>query len=98
MGVGYDVNSRLLDKLARTLMGKSEYVRPNEDIEENVSKLYRRIGAPVMTDVSITVDVEGFSPERGSVVSRVYPKDAYDLFAGDQLVIVGRTNRAVPRR
>ncbi len=90
MGVGYDVNSRLLDKLARTLMGKSEYVRPNEDIEEQVGNLYRRIGAPAMTNVSVTVDVEGFPPERGSAVSRLYPKDAYDLFAGDQLVIVGR--------
>ena len=90
MGVGYDVNSRLLDKLARILMGKSEYVRPNEDIEAHVSRLYQRIGAPAMTEVSITIDVEGFAPNRGSVVSRLYPKDAYDLFAGDQLVIVGR--------
>ena len=90
MGVGYDVNSRLLDKLARTLMGKSEYVRPNEDIETQVSRLYQRIGAPVMTDVAITIDVEGISPDRGAAVSRLYPKDAYDLFAGDQLVLVGR--------
>ncbi len=90
MGVGYDVNSRLLDKLARTLRGRSEYVRPNEDIETYVSRLYERIEAPVMTDVAITIDVEGFPSERGSAVSRIYPKDAYDLFAGDQLVIVGR--------
>ena len=27
-GVGYDVNSRLLDKLARDNFGLSEYVRP----------------------------------------------------------------------
>jgi Ca-activated chloride channel family protein len=90
MGVGYDVNSRLLDKLARTLRGRSEYVRPNEDIETYVSRLYERIEAPVMTDVAITIDVEGFPPDRGSAVSRLYPKDTYDLFAGDQLVIVGR--------
>ena len=58
-GVGYDVNSRLLDKLARDNFGQSEYVRPNEDIEASVSALYRKIGAPVMTDVAVTVDVEG---------------------------------------
>ena len=43
-GVGYDVNSRLLDKLARANFGLSEYVRPNEDIEASVSALYRKIG------------------------------------------------------
>lgn len=87
-GVGYDVNSRLLDKLARANFGESEYVRPDEDIEAAVSKLYRRIGAPVMTDVAVTVDVEGASS--GAVVNRLYPKGAFDLFAGDQAVLVGR--------
>ena len=58
-GVGYDVNSRLLDKLARANFGLSQYVRPNENIEAAVSALYRKIGAPVMTDVSVKVDVEG---------------------------------------
>jgi Ca-activated chloride channel family protein len=90
MGVGFDVNSRLLDKLARSGFGQSEYVRPNENIEEHVSRLYNRIGAPAMTDVAIGVDVEGRTVEQGSAVTRMYPRDAYDLFAGDQLVVVGR--------
>jgi Ca-activated chloride channel family protein len=89
-GVGYDVNSRLLDQLSRVCRGESEYVRPDEDIESQVSKLYSRIGAPVLTDLKIGVDMEAFPKERGSVISRVYPRDAYDLFAGDQLVVVGR--------
>jgi len=45
-GVGYDLNSRLLDKLVRENFGLSEFVRPNEDIEERVSKLYNRIESP----------------------------------------------------
>lgn len=90
MGVGYDVNSRLLDKLSRACFGQSQYVRPNEDLEEHVSRLYNRIGAPVLTNLKITIDMEGFPPDRGSVVSRVYPKEAHDLFAGEQLVLVGR--------
>jgi Ca-activated chloride channel family protein len=89
-GVGFDVNSRLLDKLARENFGQSEYVRPNEDIEASVSTLYRRIGAPVMTDVTITFDVEGARPEDGKIVNRMYPGGRLDLFAGDQLVVVGR--------
>jgi Ca-activated chloride channel family protein len=88
-GVGYDVNSRLLDKLARANFGLSQYVRPNEDIEASVSALYRKIGAPVMTDVTVTFDIDA---ETGGAppVSRVYPKGEFDLFAGDQVVLVGR--------
>jgi len=89
-GVGYDVNSRLLDKLSRENHGQSEYVRPEEDIEDSVSKLYRRIGAPVMSDVELAVDVEDAKESDGPTVTRVYPKGEFDLFAGDQAVIVGR--------
>jgi Ca-activated chloride channel family protein len=89
-GVGYDVNSRLLDRLARDNHGRSEYVRPNENIEASVSNLYRRIGAPVMTDVELTLDVEDANESDGPVVTQLYPKGKFDLFAGDQAVIVGR--------
>ena len=83
-GVGYDVNSRMLDRLARDNFGRSEYVRPNENIETAVSSLYRRIGAPVMTDVELAIDVEGAKESDGDVVSRLYPSGKLDLFAGDQ--------------
>jgi Ca-activated chloride channel family protein len=89
-GVGYDVNSRLLDRLARANFGLSQYVRPNEDIEVSVSALYRKIGAPVMTEVAVTFDVEGATGDSGAVVNRLYPQGAFDLFAGDQVVLVGR--------
>lgn len=89
-GVGYDVNSRMLDKLSRACFGQSQFVRPNEDIETHVSQLYSRIAAPVMTGMEISFDMEGFAPAQGSPVNRVYPKEAFDLFAGDQLVLVGR--------
>src|SRR4029079_5563110 len=88
-GVGYDVNSRLLDKLARSNFGLSQYVRPSEDIEASVSALYRKIGAPVMTGVKLAVDVDADS-NGAPAVSRIYPKGEFDLFAGDQLVLVGR--------
>ena len=89
-GVGYDVNSRLLDKLASENFGLAEYVRPNENIERAVAALYSRISSPVMTGVKLTVGVEGTKPEDGTAVNRVYPKELVDLFAGEQLVIVGR--------
>ncbi len=94
-GVGYDVNSRLLDKLSRANFGQSQYVRPKENIESSVSALYRKIGAPVMTDVKLMVEVDRQSDSKSVVdghdgISRRYPRESFDLFAGDQAVIVGR--------
>ena len=89
-GVGYDVNSLLLDKLSRANYGQSQYVSPNEDIEDHVSRLYEQIDSPVMTDVAIQFDMDGRRPDAGPLVRRVYPGDAQDLFAGQQHVAVGR--------
>ncbi|HEX7447780.1 MAG TPA: VIT domain-containing protein [Pirellulales bacterium] len=89
-GVGYDVNSRLLDKLARQNFGQSEYVRPDENIEERVSRLYQKIEAPVMTDVAIRFALDALPAEAGEPVNRTYPRQITDLFEGDQLVLVGR--------
>ena len=89
-GVGYDVNSRLLDKIVRENFGQSEFVRPNEDIEDRVSRLYKRLESPVMTGVKIQFVFDEMKTEEGSPVDRIYPKDEMDLFAGEQLVLVGR--------
>ena len=89
-GVGYNVNSLLLDKLAREGFGQSVYVSPEEDIEEKVSQFYARIASPVMTDVTIAMEVDKRDVSQGKVMNRVYPKKVYDVFAGDQLVLVGR--------
>ena len=93
-GVGYDVNSRLLDRLSRDNRGQSGYVRPDEDIEAHVSRLYGRISAPVMTGMTVNVDIEGQRMRSDESVNRRYPKQVYDLFAGQQLVMVGRYRTA----
>jgi Ca-activated chloride channel homolog len=68
-------------------------VRPNENIETSVSALYRKIGAPVMTDVEVTFAFDS-KDDNGKPTSRIYPKDAFDLFAGDQVVLVGRYRKS----
>ena len=83
-GVGFDVNARLLDRLARELRGTSIYVRPNENIEGPVSSFYAKIASPMMTSVAVDTQLDG------GAVSRVYPRQMPDLFRGDQLVLVGR--------
>ncbi len=89
-GVGYDVNSRLLDRLARENFGMSEYVRPEEDIEAHVAKVYSRIASPVMTDVAVNFEFDAVRTEDGPPINRQYPASVVDLFEGEQLVIVGR--------
>jgi Ca-activated chloride channel family protein len=93
LGVGYDVNSRLLDRLSNNNAGRSEYVRPNEDIEAHVSRVYSKISSPAMTKVEVKIDVDAKS-EEGEIFNRRYPKKVNDLFEGEQLVIVGRYKKA----
>jgi len=93
-GVGYDVNSRLLDRLSRDGFGLSEYVRPDEDIEAHVSTVYNNISSPVLTNATVDVQLDGIRPEDGKAVNRVYPKGNFDLFEGQQLVVVGRYRKS----
>jgi Ca-activated chloride channel family protein len=81
-GVGDDVNTILLDTLAQEQRGASGYVRPGERIDEEVSAFYTKVSTPLLAD--ITVEVEGV------LVEEMYPYPLPDLFAGTQLVIVGR--------
>ncbi len=92
-GVGYDVNSRLLDRLVNDNHGQSAYVRPNEDIEQHVGTLARRIESPVLTDVQVRFEIDGHQTQDGPIVNRMYPGQGMDLFAGEQLVLVGRYAR-----
>ena len=89
-GVGFDVNSRLLDKIVRENFGQSEFVRPNENIEDRVSRLYKRVESPVLTGVQLQFVLDELKTEEGSPVNRIYPRGDIDLFAGEQLVLVGR--------
>jgi len=93
-GAGYDVNSRLLDKLARGNFGQSEYVRPDENIESQISRLYNRIESPVLTNVRLQFVFDEIAPAEGNPINRVYPSESFDLFAGEQLVLVGRYRKA----
>lgn len=81
-GVGYDVNTILLDTISQEQRGASAYVQPGEDIEAAVSAFYDKISLPVLTDV--TLDYGGID------TSEVYPFPLPDVFSGSQLVVVGR--------
>jgi Ca-activated chloride channel family protein len=81
-GLGDDVNAILLDTLAQEQRGTSGYVRPGERIDEKVSAFYAKVSTPVLADIAIEVE--------NVHVEDVYPYPLPDLFAGTQLVVVGR--------
>ena len=81
-GVGDDVNTHLLDKLAGENRGTREYVSEAEDLELKVSSFYAKVSNPVLSDLALTF------PDVG--VHDLYPKALPDLFKGSQLVAVGR--------
>ena len=81
-GVGFDVNTKLLDTLSSENRGVTRYVKPQEDIEVAVGGLWTRISEPVMSRPVIRVEK--------TKVYDVYPKELPDLFASDQLVVYGR--------
>jgi len=81
-GVGYDVDTILLDSLAEQHQGTTDYVTPDESIDETVSSLYRKLNSPVLTGLEIDFgDVQVYD---------LYPGSLPDLFSGEQLVVVGR--------
>ncbi|MBI2252616.1 MAG: VWA domain-containing protein [Armatimonadetes bacterium] len=81
-GVGYDVNTNLLDQLGSQNHGIAEYVKGKEEIEQKLSSFYRKISRPVMTNLKL--DFQGIK------ASMLYPKEISDLFSGTQLVLLGR--------
>ncbi len=82
-GVGYDVNTDLLNSLSVDLRGRSTYVRPEEAIDEVVGDFYAQIGKPVLSGVELDLGDE-------MLIEEVYPYPLPDLFAGEQMVVVGR--------
>lgn len=83
-GVGYDVDTVLLDTLSSAHGGASVYVKPDENIEAAVSALYSKISAPILAKP--TLELEG-----NVILEDTYPSlPLSDLFAGTQLIVTGR--------
>ncbi|HKQ51598.1 MAG TPA: VIT and VWA domain-containing protein, partial [Pyrinomonadaceae bacterium] len=90
-GVGYDVNTSLLDKLAAENGGVADYVEPKENLEIKVSNFFAKINYPVLTDLALNLG--------GVETDLVYPRSLPDLFKGTQVTLIGRyRNEADLRR
>jgi len=85
-GIGTSLNTHLLDLITERTRAVSEYVLPEEDIEETVSRFFAKISDPVLTGLQLEIDGAEWIRNR-------YPKDLPDLFHGDQLVVLGTYKR-----
>lgn len=85
-GVGYDVNTNLLDKLASENSGIADYVEPKEDLEVKVSNFFTKVNSPVLSNLEI---------DFGAVTTAlVYPRKLTDIFKGTQMAVIGRYTNA----
>ena len=85
-GVGYDVNTALLDKLASENGGVADYVEPKENLEIKVSNFFTKINFPVLTDLALNMG--------GVNTDLIYPRNLPDLFKGTQITLIGRYQNA----
>jgi Ca-activated chloride channel homolog len=81
-GVGYDVDTVLLDSLSSQFVGSSHYVTPDERIDTEVQRLVERITTPVLTDIAVRID--------GVDTNDVAPRGMTGIFAGNQALLTGR--------
>jgi Ca-activated chloride channel family protein len=82
-GIGTDVNTHLLDKIAEETKAFSQYVLPEEDIEVKVSAFFTKIKEPVLASPTLKF------PDAVRV-TKIYPAPLPDLFKGEQLLVAGR--------
>ncbi len=88
-GIGTNVNTHLLDRLAERTQAVSQYVLPDEDIEIKVSSFYTKISSPVLADPRLDVS--------GDIrIAKQHPGRLPDLFKGEQAVVFGRYTGSGP--
>ena len=82
VGVGHDVNTYLLDRLAREGRGTAAYVPPEGDVEVAMGDLLGKLQHPALVNLRIVDQPVQFD--------LTYPASLPDLFYGEELVILGR--------
>ncbi len=88
-GVGADVNTQLLDRLAIETGGDRQYVDAKEDLPLVLEGFARRIDAPLLADPKVVFD---------GAVTEIHPRRLPDVFRGGELTVYGRYKGAAPRQ
>ena len=88
-GVGVDVNTPLLEKIASATRARATFVLPGEDVEVAVSDLFKQLAGPVLADARLDVLDKQGRPAIGRTRDLI-PAKLPDLFEGNQLVLLGQ--------
>jgi MYXO-CTERM domain-containing protein len=81
-GIGNDLNTVLLDRLARDSAGDVIYIRPDQSVALAVQSFWQQIADPVLSDPA--VDLGAFA------AADLFPDVMPDLFAGRTVTLFGR--------
>lgn len=90
-GVGFDLNAPLLTGLAEATRAAPTFVLPEDNIEVKVSEVFDRLDGPVLVAPrlhGLTADAADRTDRR--FIRGVLPGELPDVYAGDQLVVLGQ--------
>ena len=82
VGVGHDVNTYLLDRLAVEGRGSATYVAPNTNVGDAVGGVLSKLSRPALVDLRIVDAPVRFEEQAPAVLP--------DLFFGEELVVLAR--------
>lgn len=82
-GIGYDINTHLLDKITEMTKSFRTYINPDEDIEIKISNFYLKVQSPILTSTKLHI------PENIRA-TKIYPKELPDIFKGSSITLIGR--------
>jgi Ca-activated chloride channel homolog len=82
VGVGHDVNTYLLDRLAVDGRGSATYVSPGADVSDAIGGLLAKLARPALVDLRIVDAPVRFQDQA--------PAALPDLFYGEELVVLAR--------
>ncbi len=88
-GVGVDVNTPLLEKIAAETRAVATFILPGEPLDEKLERVFERLSGPILTDPELHILDAAGAASFGRVRDMI-PGTPPDLFEGDQLVVAGR--------
>lgn len=88
-GVGVDVNTPLLERIAAETRATPTFVLPSEDVEVKVASVFKRLTGPVLADPKLEI-ADASSKPGPNRVHDLLPNRLPDMFVGDQLVLLGQ--------
>ena len=86
-GIGADVDTQLLTRLARNNNGLVEFLG-NDQIESRITDFYLRVRNPVLLNTSISFDRTG--------IVELFPAPLPSLYKGQQMIVSGRYDTPGP--